>query len=571
MTLLALSRLDRLEGMALVQGIAGGKPALLATIVNEIIDRADGVPLFIEELTKAVLESGDPEQADRTLAGVSPAALEIPTTLHASLMARFDRLGPRAKEVAQIGAAIGREFACDLLSAVAGQSDIELHTALEQLTGSGLVFCRGTPPAATFLFKHALVQDAAYSTLLRGRRRRIHTKIAEVLEQHFPQTVVAKPEVLARHCTEAGLAEKAVGYWHQAGQSALARSAATEAVTLLSRGLDVLQNLPVDHERHRREVALQVLLGQALIGAKGTAAPETGRAYARASELCRELGDVPDLLPALYGKHVFHFERGELARALEDGLELLSLARRRGDPTATVTGHRLVAAALCHLGRFRETRSHSEAGLALSDLVRDRTSCFTYALELARRLPKSAGPRASRAWLSRPGSRGDPSSTRSCPRVGAFLDARRSAGTRFQPPSNSSRPMRRPRACGGAVALATEQSFPLWSSTAMVIGGSVLVDDGRAEDGLPQMREGIAIHWATGADVFSPYLLALLASAHGRVGQAETGLARADDALGRVKRTGGRWFEAELHRIRGELLLVTVPPTTRRRQASAVP
>jgi class 3 adenylate cyclase/predicted ATPase len=559
-TLLALTRLDRQEGMALVQGTAGGKADLLASIVEEIVDRTDGVPLFIEELTKAVLEAGAPEQANRTLAAVSRTALAIPTTLHASLMARLDRLGPRAKEVAHVGAAIGREFAYELLVAVADHSDAELHPALEQLSGAGLVCFRGTPPAATFLFKHALVQDAAYGTLPRGRRRQLHAKIAEVLAQQFPHTVEAEPEVLAHHCTEAGLAAQAVDYWQQAGQRALARSAATEAVTQLERGLNVLQSLPRDYERHRREVALQVLLGQALIGTKGPAAPETGRVYARASELCRELGDMPELFAALYGQHVFHFERAELDRALEVALELLRLAREQGDATATVTGHRLVAAALCHLGRFLEARSHCEEGLALSDPVRDRTSCLFYAFDsrtgclnrLAHALLALGYPDQARAW-----ARQALIHARELAHSLTLAEALDRTSNLYQILGDRSTAR---ELAEELIALATEQGFPLWSAMAMVVTGSVMADDRRVDDGLAQICEGIAIQRATGSDVFSPYLLALLASAHRRAGQVEAGLARVNDALDRVDRTGGRWFEAELHRVRGELLLVTPAP-----------
>ena len=225
------------------------------------------------------------------------------------------------------------------------------------------------------------MRDAAHESLLKAQRQQLHARIVRVLEERFPETVDAEPELLARHCTEAGLAEQAVDYWQRAGQQALARSAMAEAVAQLTTGLEVLAGLPDGPERQRRELGLQLALGQASIAAKGFAAPETGRAYARARELCRELGDVPELFPALYGRSVVHFQRGELAAAHEVARELLRSAEERGDAAARVTGHRIVGSALCQLGRLAESRDHLEAALALYDPVRDRTSAFVYAID----------------------------------------------------------------------------------------------------------------------------------------------------------------------------------------------
>ena len=236
---LALTRLGRRDGAAMVERVAGGK-ALPAEVAAQIVAKTDGVPLFVEELTKTVLESGLLEDAgDRyELAGPLPP-LAIPSTLHDSLLARLDRLAP-VKEVAQIGAAIGREFSHELLAAVADRPEAELRAALDQLVASELVFRRGAPPEATYSFKHALVQDAAYGTLLKSRRQQLHARIAQVLEEQFPEAAEAQPELLAHHCTQAGLVEQAVDYWYKAGRQAMARSATVEAVAQMTRALDLL-------------------------------------------------------------------------------------------------------------------------------------------------------------------------------------------------------------------------------------------------------------------------------------------------------------------------------------------
>jgi class 3 adenylate cyclase len=309
-TSLAMSRLGRRQGVDLVARITGSKP-LPSAIVEQIVGRTDGVPLFVEELTKTVLESGLlADVGDRyELSGPLPP-LAIPTTLHDSLMARLDRLAP-VKEVAQIAAVIGREFSHELLAAVTPLSEDKLGEALDQLVTSELVFRRGTPPDATYSFKHALVQDAAYQSLLRSRRQQLHARIAKALEA-IPNAAETQPELLAHHFTEAALARPAVDYWLKAGELAIRRSATVEAIAQLRRGLDQVESLPGDLERASLELDLQTALGGALIAARGFASPETGKAYTRAGELCRQLGQPPQLFRVLYGQYVFHLVRAEL-------------------------------------------------------------------------------------------------------------------------------------------------------------------------------------------------------------------------------------------------------------------
>jgi len=305
-TALTINRLVQRDIAAIVDGVAGNK-FLPSNIRQDIIDRTDGIPLFVEEMTKAVLEAENEGVAEHLVAAVPSPALAVPASLHASLMARLDRLGP-AKEMAQIGAAIGREFSYALLAAVVRKSDAELGLALDRLIQSGLLFRQGVAPHATYLFKHALVQDAAYGTLLRERRRVLHTRIAETLENQFPEILESQPELLARHCTEAGLIEKAAGLWGKAGQRSLERSALIEAAEQLTRALDQIAALPSTPILRREEIKLQVALITPLIHVKGYAAPETKSAAERAHLLIEQAeaqGEPPEdpllLFSVLYG------------------------------------------------------------------------------------------------------------------------------------------------------------------------------------------------------------------------------------------------------------------------------
>src|SRR5271167_2009435 len=290
-TVIALNRLGRSEGATLVHRLAGNLGALPPDVVDEIVERTDGVPLFVEELTKAVVEAG----ADRgygSISAVPPSSLAVPATLHASLLGRLDRLGPAAKNVAQVGAAIGRDFSHELLAAVVPFAEPDLQEALRRLVEAGLVFQRGAPPAAEYLFKHALVQDTAYSTLLRGPRQALHRRIAEALEQRFPDLVQTRPEIVALHYGEAALPDKAITYWHLAGKLSVAKSAVTEAIAQLRRALSLLDGLPATRERQQLELDIHVTLTAALMAGKGNADPEVFAALERANRLVTETASV---------------------------------------------------------------------------------------------------------------------------------------------------------------------------------------------------------------------------------------------------------------------------------------
>ena len=328
-TSLTLNRLGEREAAAIIARLVGNKK-LPADVLAEIVERTDGIPLFVEEMTKAVLEAESEGEARQTVAVVPSPALPIPASLHASLMARLDRLGP-AKEVAQVGAAIGREFSHSLLALVVREAGAELASALDRLIQAGLLFRQGVPPHASYLFKHALVQAAAYGTLLREPRRGLHARIAEILESQFKEIVATNPEVLARHWAEAGLAGKAVCCWLKGGQQAIARGAMSEAVAQLRKGLDLLSGVPDDAERQEPELDLQIALGHALLATKGYSAPEPGEAYARARQLCGQLNCPPQLGAVLGGQYLFSIVRGELGQAEHHAEEIRHLGESRND------------------------------------------------------------------------------------------------------------------------------------------------------------------------------------------------------------------------------------------------
>jgi class 3 adenylate cyclase len=365
-SMVALNRLDRRDRTVLVEQIAGGK-ALPDEVIAQIVDRTDGVPLFVEELTKSVLESGLlHEEADRYVLDGALPPFGIPTSLHDSLLARLDRLAS-VRLMAQIGAAIGREFSYTLLRAVSRLPEDEVQTALARLVASELVFQRGTPPDAVYSFKHALVQDAAHGSLLRSTRQQLHAQIAEALESHSTEVIDSQPELLAQHYAEAGLVEKSVSFWGKAGHSSAARSAMAEAAAQFHKGLDQLALLPDNPERQRQELEFRSSLGAVLIAVKGFGAPETGRAFARARELWEQLGSPSEFLQVPFGQSLHHVFHGEIDLAQRLDEDLLRLSRQRNDSAGLVLGYVSSGRNLWYGGKFGPSRSHLEAGLALYD------------------------------------------------------------------------------------------------------------------------------------------------------------------------------------------------------------
>ena len=376
-TFLAINRLGEREILAMIEGVIGNKP-LPANIRQDIIERTDGIPLFVEEMTKAVLEAESQGAVEHLAAAVPSSALAVPASLQASLMARLDRLGP-AKEVAQIGAAIGREFSHSLLAAVARKPETDINSALDRLIAAGLLFRQGVPPHATYLFKHALVQDAAYGTLLREPRRALHARIAETLENQFAEIAESQPELLARHCTEAGLIEKAASLWGKAGQRSLERSALVEAEAQLTRALDQIAALPATPALRREQIKLQVALITPLMHVKGFAAPETKAAVERARLLIEQaeaLGEPPEdpllLFSVLYGVWVANYAafNGDLMHEL--AAQFLALAEKQGATAPLMIGHRLMGTSLLQTGDIADAVVHLDRAIALYDPAEHR-------------------------------------------------------------------------------------------------------------------------------------------------------------------------------------------------------
>jgi class 3 adenylate cyclase/predicted ATPase len=553
-TTLALNRLDRHDRTALVKQIAGGK-AMPAEVVDQIIDRTDGVPLFVEELTKSLLESGRlREEGDRYVIDGALPPFAIPTTLHASLLARLDRLAS-VRLVAQIGAAIGREFSYELLRAVSSFAEDELQTALGRLVASELVFQRGTPPDAVYAFKHALVQDAAHGSLLRTSRQQWHALIAKALETHSPELMENQPELLAQHYAEAGLAEKSVAYWGKAGQRSAARSAMAEAAAQFQKALDQLALLPNAPEHQRQELEFLSALGAVLNAVKGHSAPETGRAYARARDLWEQLGSPSEFLRIPFGEHRYHMYRGEFDRAQCLAEDLLRLSRQRNDSAGLVLGHLPAGANLRIAGRFASSRSHLEEGLALYDPISH------YSLVHEAGVHPHVTSQAELGIVLFCLGNLDQALARS---NAAVAEARRLAHLPSLAVSlayearllsllgdNAGLDKRADQ----LVAVATEQGFPVYRAAGTICHGWVKVKNGDVAEGISLLRSGSTAYRATGTELWMPSYLALLASACEIAGQIEEASTLLDDALQIVERTGERWFGAELNRHKGQLML----------------
>ena len=539
-TMLALNRLDRRDRTVLAEQIAGGK-ALPEEVVAQIVERTDGVPLFVEELTKSVLESG-----------VTP--LGIPTTLHDSLMARLDRLAS-VRPVAQIGAAFGRWFRYTSLRAVSRLPEDELQASLARLIAAELVFQSGIPPDAVYTFKHALVQEAAYGTLLRNHRQQLHGRIAEALESQSPEMTDSQPEFFARHYTEAGLAEKSVFYWSKAARRSAARSAMAEAAAQFQRALDQLALLPDSPERQRQELEFCSSLGTVLQSVKGYAAPETGQTLARARELWERLGSPSEFLQVSYAQSLYHEIRGELHLAHRLDKDLLRLSRQRDDAAGLVLAHQSLGRNLMFAGRFASSRSHLEQTLALSEVGSDDS------------LVQQAGvhPRvASQAFLAIVlFCLGHPDqalarSTAAIAEAGRLAHAPSLAvsltnGARLLSFDGNDATFE--EWASQLATVATEQGFLLWRAIGTTYRGWLKVKIGEVAEGIMLLRQGLAAYRATGAEAWVPYQIALLARACEIAGQIEEAVGLLDDALQVVKRTEERWLDAELHRHRGQLRL----------------
>jgi class 3 adenylate cyclase/tetratricopeptide (TPR) repeat protein len=555
---LSLRRLRREESGELVRGIIGSAAALSRDIVDEIVDRTDGVPLFLEELTKAVLETAISgiDASKRAVSSVPAILPAVPATLHASLMARLDRLGSTAKEVLQTGAVIGRDFSYELLAAVGQWTDWELRSALGRLVAAGLVFQREMPPRTSFLFKHALVQDIAYSMLLLGLRRSLHGRIASALEERFPDAMQVRPETLAHHYTEAGLFEKAVGYWCRAGRQSVAKSGFIEAIAQLRTGLRLIADLPDTRARKQEELELQVALSGALQVMRGYAHPEVAAALSRACRLILATGRAGTIthFSVLRGLWAADFVSGKPKGALGHAGEFLSLAQSQTDSRMSAMGHWLVGRVLIAIGDYPAATSHLECAVASYRAGKDWV--------FDPRLGADIGATAVAAWGLARWHRGHAD------------QARRATDEALQ----RARQLRHPHTLAYAlliigmagisarktaeteelakelVALSDEHRFAFFSGFGQIFQGWALAQRGHGRAAVQRIREGLSAAEATGWRSHEPGLLGLLAEALALTGAIDDGLTVLAEALATAEESGARGADAELHRLRGELL-----------------
>jgi predicted ATPase/class 3 adenylate cyclase len=552
-TLHPLNRLSRREGAAMIAQITGGKP-LPPDIVDQVIARTDGVPLFVEELTKTVLESGWLQERDGRYVLEGPLLpLAIPTSLHASLMARLDRLGA-AKEIAQVGAALGRDFSYELLHAVAPWKERALLEALDELLKAGLVHGRGSPPDAIYSFKHALVQDAAYGSLLRRVRQQLHARIAQVLEERFPDLATRQPELLAHHFTEAQQPNRATGYWLKAGKQAAERSANPEAISHLSKGLEGLGTLPEGPGRDQQELALQIAIGTPLIAVHGYHAPQTGAAYSRARVLCERLGEVEALLATLSGEFTYHFVRGDYGMMRQLAEDATHTSTRLADEPLRLAARRLSAITAMHFGAFPEARSEFETILSVYDPTRHRPPPVYYVHD-----PKVSALTylAPILWI-----------------LGYPDQARRSSIAAFQYARvlNQANLTAHVHAYAGAglaellgdtaavwghadaiIDLADQHSLHYWRLTGLILRGWVMAQKGTADEGLTLMRQSLTNRRTLGVAWYQIRYLCMLATTELHCGAAEAGLRVISEAQDLVVRNDEHMWEAELKRVEGEL------------------
>ncbi|MGH7390164.1 MAG: AAA family ATPase [Candidatus Rokuibacteriota bacterium] len=557
LTRITLNRFTRKQSGAMVERVTGGK-TLPAEVFGQIVARTDGVPLFVEELTKTVLESGLLREADDRweLTGPLPP-LAIPATLHDSLMARLDRLGP-AKSVAQVAAVLGRQFSYELLQAVWAVDDGGLGDGLARLVEAELLYQRGVPPHATYAFKHGLVQDTAYQSLLRSTRQRCHRRTAEALVARFPETVETQPELVAHHFAEADLGEPAIAYWQRAGQRALERSANIEAIGHVRRALELLRARADTTERARQELQLQTTLGSVLMAAEGYAAPEVERAYGRARELCEQLGDESQLFTTLRGLWGVHVVRANLKQAHELGEQCLALARRARRPIALVWAHYALGMTLFQLGQPAAARPHLQESLASYDREKRRmqralqdpgVACLSYtATALWHQGYPDRAQRTSREAIVLARDLGHPFSLAYALTLAAVI-------AQFCHEVDETQAL-----AVTASAVSSEHEIGYFLAWGPILNGWALAAQGRIEEGIAEQRRGLTAYVATGAALSLPYFLALVADAHRRGGQIHEGLEVLAEAQSLVNRTEERWVEPEIHRLQGELLLGDAAP-----------
>jgi len=553
-TLLTLTRLGGPDVESMVERMAGGK-SLPDEVIKQIVDKTDGVPLFVEELTKMILESGLLRVAEDHYELIGPLPpLAIPSTLQDSLMARLDRLSP-VRELVQLGATLGREFSYDVLRALSPLDEVALQQGLQQVVEAELLYQRGVLPQATYLFKHALIQDAAYQSLLKSRRQQLHQQVAQILADTFPQTAEIHPELVAYHYTEAGLGEHALPYWQRAGERAIQRYAHQEAETHLKKSLELLKLLPETPQRTQQEFVLRTTLALTLQAIRGYGSPEVEQAYVGVRARVGEVQSRAQLVRMLFGLCQLHLARAEYETAREIGQQLLGIAEDEQDTGLLVEAHAVMGVTVFHQGEIQTVLTHLQQSADLYDREQHRSHAAVYGQDpwVASRsysglalwllgYPQQAVQRTSEALryaqeIEHPFSH-------------AFALHDLTLIYQFQ--RNLAAVQQHAEAL---LTLAREQKFPTWEIAARTLHAWVLVEQGQSEAGATILRWGIDARLAVGMTLRMPYQQARLAEACGKNNHPEEGLVLMERALATVASTRERWWEADLYRLKGELTL----------------
>lgn len=548
-TSLALTRLTRRQVGDLMRKKSGS--ALPDAVIEQVYDRAGGVPLFVEEFTKMVQESAAP--------GSARLGHEIPSTLQDLVMARLDRM-EGGREVAQLAAVLGREFSHELLAAVATVDEPTLQAELAKLAQAEILYSKGRPPRCTYIFKHALLEDALYNALVKGKRQQFHRRIGEVLEARFPQTAETEPELLGHHFTEAGLSEKAIGYWFKAGQRSRERSAHCEAIGHLTKGLALLDTLEESRNRDDWELQFLTTLGPAYIAARGYAAPEVGPILVRARELCRRIGDSRQQFGIMLGMWEWCIVRGDLRVCVDLAADGMALAESLNDPGMLMEALFMPGVTMFYRAQFAGARACYENAVAAYD-HRERTRFWTaytghdagvtHRCYLALALWHLGYPdqalKVAREMCELARTIGHAFSLAHAVDFAAFLYHYCRLGTKVQ------------AAAEEEMAIATEQGFPFWHALGTLHKGAGLLLHGRREESLPHLLKGFGAFRATGAEVRVPSYLGMLGDAYTQSARFEDAHKSLNEGLAVAEKNDDRCHEAELHRLKGELLLAESP------------
>jgi predicted ATPase len=554
MTTVSLDRLEKSHIERMATQVAKGK-GLPVEVVRQLVRKTDGVPLFVEELTKMVLESGLVREGKQRYELVRPlSSLTIPTTLHDSLMARLDRFAT-VREVAQLAALLGRQFSYELLQAVSPLDEGTLRRNIATLVEAELLSQQGTPPQATYLFKHALIQDAAYQSLLKSTRRQWHQLVAQILETRFPDTMEIEPELLAYHYSESGQQERAVTYWQRAGNRALERSANLEAIGHLTKALSELESLPDSPARAQQELVVLTALGPALLATKGYAAPEVEQTYARARDRCMRVGETPQLFPVLWGLWSFYHAKGDFPSARRLAEQLVRLAQASQEEDLLLESSCALAQSLFLIGEFAQAVNQLEQSLACYTPERHRPHILTYGEDPG---VVCHGVLAWTLWIQ-----GETDQALTHMRDAVQLAQRLEHPFTLAQVHCMSAVLSHfsgdfaamQTHADAALALATEYEFPYWLATGTIFRGAAVIAQGGGADTIGDMERELATCRAIGAEMMFPYLLAICAEAYAHIGRREQGVALLKEAETIATFHDEHWWDAELCRLTGQLTL----------------